>query len=84
MSNPASAPRNAACRYASVTASMSARVMARGTWFAGDQGTAEAAMTGQFPSSRGSFAPSHSTLVEALGPACPSWSAIFAVVRVCT
>ena len=40
--------RTAATNW-SRTASMSARVIGCGTWLTGDQGTSEAAMTGQLP-----------------------------------
>ena len=63
---------------------MSARVIARGSGLAADQASAEAASSGQPPSSSGSLAPSHSSLVAPLGPAWPSWSAILAGVAPCT
>ena len=69
--------RTAATNW-SRTASMSARVIGRGTWLTGDQGTSLAAITGQLPSSSGTSLPSQPSLVEPLPPEWPSWRQIFA------
>ena len=66
------------------TRSMSARVIARGTWLAGPYGTADGAISGQLPSGSGASASCQPSCVEPLGPAWPSWIAIFADVRACT
>ncbi len=51
---------------------MSARVMARGTWLRGDQGTAEGARISQLPSGSGASISSQPTWVEPFGPEWPS------------
>ena len=63
---------------------MSARVMARGTWLAGDQGTADGPITSQLPIASGASIVSHPSCVDPLGPECPSWMPIFAAVSWCT
>src|SRR5213595_2766009 len=51
---------------------MSVRVIGRGTWLTGDQGTSLAAITGQLPVSSGTSLPSQPSFVEPLGPEWPS------------
>src|SRR3954466_15719363 len=72
MSKPASSPIPTASTNCSMTASMSSRVIGRGTWLAGDQGISDAAMTGQLPPSSGTSLPSQPLLVEPFGPEWPS------------
>src|SRR3954466_16292793 len=55
-----------------MTESMSARIIGRGTWLAGDQGTSDAAITGQLPLSSGTSFPSQPSFVDPLGPEWPS------------
>ena len=63
---------------------MSDRVMTRGTWLAGDHGTADGPITSQLPLSRGASIVSHPSCVEPLGPECPSCMPIFAGVSAWT
>ena len=84
MSKPASSARRAAAANSAVTLSMSSSVIARGVWFRGDQGTGEAAITGQFPSGSGASMVSQPRRVDPFGPECPSWQQIFALVSRCT
>ena len=72
MSKPASSARRAASTNSAVTRSMSSSVISRGVWFRGDQGTGEAAITGQLPSGSGASIVSQPSRVEPLGPECPS------------
>ena len=80
MSKPASSARWAAAANSAVTRSMSSSVIALGVWFRGDQGTGEAAITGQFPSASGASMFSQPSRVDPLGPECPSWQQTFAFV----
>ena len=84
MSKPARSAISAAATNSAVTRSMSARVIARGTWLAGDHGTADADMTSQLPSGRGRSASSHPTWVLPLRPLWPIWQHTLAAVSPCT
>jgi len=63
---------------------MSARSIAFGTWFSGDQATADAAITGQLPDGSGTSVPCQPSRVEPLAPEWPIWAQIFASVSPCT
>ena len=63
---------------------MSARSIARGIWFRGDQGTSEAETIGQLPSSSGASISSQPSWVEPLAPEWPSWRQILASVSAWT
>ena len=63
---------------------MSARSIALGTWFAGDQGTSEADITGQLPCGSGASICSQPSWVEPLAPEWPIWQQILASVSACT
>ena len=63
---------------------MSARSIAFGIWFCGDQGTSEAEMIGQLPVASGRLSSTQPSSVEPFGPEWPSWRQIFASVSACT
>ena len=63
---------------------MSARSIGFGIWFAGDQGTPEAAMTGQLPVASGASLCCQPSCVEPLGPEWPIWAQILVSVSACT
>ena len=84
MSKPASTPIRTAATNCSRTLSMSARVIALGRWLTGDQGTSDAAITGQLPASSGTSLPSQPSLVEPFPPEWPSCRQIFALLLVWT
>ena len=74
--SPPRPPAASPPRTPSRTASMSARVISRGTWMTpGRYGSGDGAISGQLPSGSGWSSPSHSSCVEPLRPACPSWHA---------
>jgi len=84
MGEPARAAMVAARTKSSRTASMSARVISRGTWLRGDHATADGPMTGQLPSGSGASASSHPSCVDPFGPECPSCTPILASVSAWT
>ncbi len=84
-SKPAATARSVQATKSAFTASMSARVISRGTWLTpASHGIGEGAINGQLPSGSGSFSPSHSSLVEPLRPACPNWAPIAEREWMCT
>ena len=84
MSNPARFAIFVAATNSAVTASISARVISRGTAFRLDHGRGDGAMISQFPEASGASPSSHPTWVEAFRPACPIWQQIFASVSAWT
>ena len=68
MSKPARSAISAARTNSSRTLSMSARVISRGTWLAGDHATGDGPITGQFPCASGASIVSQPSWVEPFGP----------------
>ena len=64
--------------------SMSARSIAFGVWFCGDQGTSETERIGQLPEASGRLSSTQPSSVEPLGPEWPSWRQILASVSAWT
>jgi hypothetical protein len=84
MSKPQRAAISVEATNWSRTMSMSALVIAFGTWLRGDHGTLEAAITGQLPSASGASLSCQPSWVEPFGPEWPICAQILVSVSPCT
>ena len=84
MSKPQRSPMRAPSTKASRMRSMSARSIAFGVWFWGDQGTSETERIGQLPEASGRLSSTQPSSVEPLAPEWPSWRQILASVSAWT